>query len=311
MGKTNIEWCTDTWNPIRARNKETGKVGWFCEHMSAGCDNCYAATMNRNTYFGNGLDYKASSLPQLELFLDDKMLATPLHWRTPKKIFVCSMTDLFGRFVPDEWIDKIFAIMALAPQHTFQILTKRPDRMRNYLSASVEEGRRVVVGNSVTWTHNASWPLPNVWLGTSAEDKDTYQKRVVYLSQTPAAVRFISFEPLIGSVGDLMLDGIFQGAFHWAIFGGESGKLARLCRVDYVRSGKEQCEAAGVAPFVKQLGARPVVSDLTHWNCPTTLLPDGSGYELKLKSKKGGDPSEWPEDLRVRSFPESRESQRG
>lgn len=133
MGDTKIEWSQKSWSPIRARNRVTGDVGWFCEHMSSGCDNCYAETMNVNTYFGNGLPYKASSLPQLELFLDEKMLEQPLHWRAAKKVFVCSMTDLFGRFVPDEWIDQIFAVMALAPQHTFQVLTKRPERMLVYM----------------------------------------------------------------------------------------------------------------------------------------------------------------------------------
>src|ERR1051325_7341422 len=143
MGDTNIEWTRNadgtagkTWNPIRARNVPTGKVGWFCEHVSEGCRNCYAERMNRNTYFGNGLDYKPAVLDQVELYLDEKILEQPLHWRNPTNVFPCSMTDLFGRWVKDEWLDAIFSVMYRADRHTFQTLTKRADRQLDYVSRS-------------------------------------------------------------------------------------------------------------------------------------------------------------------------------
>jgi protein gp37 len=300
--KSAIQWTDASWNPIRARNKATGKVGWFCEHMSHGCDNCYAEKQNQNTFFGNGLPYKASSLPQLELFLDEKMLTQPLRWRTPKRIFVCSMTDLFARFVPDEWIDRIFAVMMLCPQHTFQVLTKRPDRMKTYLSASIEKGRKVAIGNSVVWTHGASWPLPNVHLGTSIEDQPTADKRIALLLHTPAAVRFLSIEPLISDV-DLIEAFPALGCsqedetladIHWVIVGGESGKNARPCNVENIRQIVAQCKDAGVPVFVKQLGKLPYQPPEHEY---------GTGYNLALEDKKGGDINEFPTDLRVREFP--------
>src|ERR1051325_7770043 len=141
MGDTKIEWTRNadgtagkTWNPIRARRISNDERGWYCEHVSEGCRNCYAEKMNRNTYFGNGLEYKPATLPQVELFLDEKILQQPLHWSKPQNVFPCSMTDLFGRWVKDEWLDQIFAVMALAKQHTFQVLTKRPERMREYVT---------------------------------------------------------------------------------------------------------------------------------------------------------------------------------
>jgi protein gp37 len=329
-----IEWTRGedgsegkTWNPIRARNLETGEVGWFCEHMSHGCDHCYAEKMNVNTYFGNGLPYKASSLPQLELFLDEKMLMKPLSWRKGRKVFVCSMTDLFGRFVKDEWIDRIFAVMALAQQHTFQVLTKRPERMLSYLRERAAGGRHIwEAGQKIEMPRGQDkpepgWPLPNVWLGVSCEDKETYQKRVIYLSQTPAAVRFISFEPLLSDVGDLMLDGICEGAYQWAIVGGESGTGARPMNLEWMRSIVEQCKAASVPVFCKQLGSNFTVNYYDHeyreeyqshgwdwpepidWNTRDGQPPLHSRVQIKLRNRKGGDIAEFPEDLRIREFP--------
>jgi protein gp37 len=233
MGDTKIEWTRNadgtagkTWNPIRARNLETGEVGWFCEHMSSGCDNCYAEKMNVNTYFGNGLPYKATSRQHLELFLDEQMLLQPLRWRKPTNIFPCSMTDLFGRFVKDEWRDRIFAVMALAHWHTFQTLTKRANGMSKYLSGGTDRitaiwdqmGRGYPVpfqavekspNHDPHWPFkkglqgyfaNPPWPLVNVWLGVSVEDQQTADERIPLLLQTPAAVRWISAEPLLGPI---------------------------------------------------------------------------------------------------------------
>jgi protein gp37 len=132
MTDTKIEWTNKTWNPVRARNLETNGIGHFCEKISPGCANCYANRMQPR--FRNKIRYNAADRDKVALFLDERVLIEPLHWRAPKMIFPCSMTDLFADFVPDEWIDRIFAVMSLAPQHTFQILTKRPERMRDYLA---------------------------------------------------------------------------------------------------------------------------------------------------------------------------------
>lgn len=323
MGKTSIEWTRGedgtpgaTWNPLRAENILTGKVGWFCEHVSAGCGDstgggCYAEKMNVNTYFGNGLPYKASSLPHLNLFLDEKMLLKPLSWRKPRKIFVCSMTDLFGRFVKDEQIDKIFAVMALSSQRTFQILTKRPERMRDYLSSKASpldssradivleqaahigklvwdargnESYKYPAGASVSNRKPApSWPLPNVWLGVSVEDQKTADERIPLLLETPAAIRWISAEPLLGPIylnggmrrlepaphvkalisrRDRRKDLTTGAEFYlgrlvgldWVVCGGESGPKARPMHPDWARSIRDQCQAAGVAFLYKQWG---------------------------------------------------------
>lgn len=132
--KTGIEWTESTWTPIRARNKVTGKVGWHCTHASPGCVFCYAEAMNKR--LGTGLPFKPGHEKDIELFLDEEMLTQPLRWKRPRMIFVCSMTDLFADFVPDAWIDKVFAVMAMSPQHVFQCLTKRSGRMRAYCSDS-------------------------------------------------------------------------------------------------------------------------------------------------------------------------------
>src|SRR5712671_7902670 len=126
--KSAIEWTDATWTPIRARNHRG--TGWHCEHVSDGCRNCYAEGFNRR--LGTGLDFKPGYRLYNEIFLDEKMLTLPLRWKKPRMIFVCSMTDLFADFVRDEWIDRMFAVMALCPQHRFQVLTKRAKRMREY-----------------------------------------------------------------------------------------------------------------------------------------------------------------------------------
>lgn len=344
--KTTIEWTEATWNPIRARRKDgqpnKGGGGWACQRVSPGCQNCYAARINRR--LGTGFDYAAKGIAASDIYLDEKALTQPLHWRRPRKVFVCSMTDLFGEWVPDEMIDRVFAVMALSPQHTFQVLTKRPERMRAYMSddrreewvsdriwadpwpirmlpeVSVAAGRDRVYGG---------WPLPNVWLGTSVEDQEQADKRIPELLATPAAVRFVSYEPALGLVnfdhidctsdsdpgfsaltwteddegtlGDAVLD--------WIIVGGESGPGARPFDIGCSRSVVRQCQAAGVAVFVKQLGARPVDAND---GSPVMSLPvsigDYPGKRLyHLRDRKGGDMSEWPEDLRVREFPEVRQ----
>ena len=219
---TEIEWTHrpgtkgESWNPIRARNRATGGVGHFCEHVSEGCRNCYAEAM-QGWRFDNPIRYAAQDRAKVEIFLDKKVLAQPLHWRKPRTVFVCSMTDLYGPWVPDEWIDKIKAVEALCPQHTFIELTKRPDRMEEYSNQPYLAGQiwdnadEIACDNYLSEFHPSSdyliagrqaaaWPLPNVWEGTSVEDQESANKNIPELLSTPAAVHFVSYEPALGPV---------------------------------------------------------------------------------------------------------------
>ncbi|ORU98460.1 DUF5131 family protein, partial [Mycolicibacterium canariasense] len=240
--KTGIEWTDATWNPV------TG-----CTKVSDGCTNCYAETFAerfRGTpghYFERGFDVQGRP---------DK-LSLPMTWRKPKRIFVNSMSDLFHDEVHDDYIARVFSVMARCPQHTFQVLTKRHARMRSLLrsrkfSSFVED-----------LTPSASelvgmWPLPNVWLGVSAENQQWAKIRGDALRETPAAVRFFSCEPLLGPIDDVDLDGI-----DWVIVGGESGRCARPMNPDWARSLRDQCQVAGVPFLFKQWGEwRPVEPDV-------------------------------------------------
>jgi protein gp37 len=272
-----IEWTDASWTPIRARRKSAsaqvgdrgwrsalpgGKLGWHCEHVTTGCEHCYAERMNKR--LGTGLPFKPGHRKDIDIFLDDEMLTAPLRWRKPRMIFVCSMSDLFADFVKDEWIDRVFAVMALAPQHTFQVLTKRAERMRAYFSGCLD----VAI--------ERHWPLPNVWLGVSCERQQESDARIPLLLQTPAAVRFVSAEPLLGPI-DLRnyLDGREEHGvdmarpvgsrvgccvgwtppLDWVIVGGESGPEARPMHPDWARSLRDRCAAADVPFFFKQWGA--------------------------------------------------------
>lgn len=207
-----IEWTDSTWNPLRAIYKhplQGDKKGWHCEKVSSGCDICYSEKFNEDR-FGTGLPFKPGHRKDVEIVLDDKMLLQPLQWKKPRRIFVCSMTDLFGAFHSDEWIDKVFAIMALCPQHTFQVLTKRSTRMRYYMTGLkrdeaitgptmeiIAEARKIMPSHLYNMT---DWPLPNVHLGVSCEDQTRADERIPDLLNTPAAVRFVSAEPLLGPI---------------------------------------------------------------------------------------------------------------
>ncbi|MDJ0403930.1 phage Gp37/Gp68 family protein [Rhodococcus erythropolis] len=254
--KTGIEWTDATWNPV------TG-----CTKVSPGCDNCYAETFSerfRGTpghYFEGGFDIQ----------LRPDKLDQPLRWKRPRRIFVNSMSDLFHKDVPDEYIAKVFAVMALAPQHTFQILTKRHARMRSLLNAGdfqtavaehmlamTDEERLPDVGDPL--------PLPNVWLGVSTEDQKWADLRIPALLETPAAVRFISAEPLLGPINLEMLAGktlgwnalddesIAHPALDWVIVGGESGRNARPMHPAWATSLRDQCAHAEVPFLFKQWG---------------------------------------------------------
>lgn len=303
-----IEWTDATWNPI------TG-----CTLVSEGCRHCYAAqlaaTRLRNHPSRVGLariNANGEAKFTGEVRLNEQWLDQPLRWRRPRRIFVCAHGDLFHEAVQDEWIDKVFAIMALAPHHTFQVLTKRPERLREYLSdcrplmIARAIGKLFVFGDlpkssirddNFPWDVNspeddpnlAHWPLSNVWLGTSVEDQATADVRIPHLIDTPAAVRFVSAEPLLGPVDltawlyivthedDALLDiadktgrepptlpahapqdtdpaQIASPRLDWVIAGGESGRRARPMHPDWVRKIRDDCADADVPFLFKQWG---------------------------------------------------------
>jgi protein gp37 len=365
MGDTTIQWTHRTapdgtpmrgasWNPT---------VG--CDRESPGCDHCYAKTLHdrRHQAFLAGKRVAPQYAQPFEVVqLMPDRLDTPQRTRRPTTFFIDSVSDLFygtdidlvraekaGRPftpVPFEFIDRVWAVMALCPQHTFIVLTKRADRMRAYLSAvpwpARERWRDAAVamaskrGENVTATRErmdanmARLPLPNVWLVVSVENQAQADRRIPELLQTPAAVRGISAEPLLGSLNlsqflsdkYISVGGrqwIGAGGIHWIIFGGESGTGARETDIDWIRSGVKQCRDAGVAPYVKQLGSNPVETVACPKRDPrvvSAIAIDGQPRAIlrrdehlftvagpKLRDKKGGDPAEWPEDLRVREVP--------
>jgi protein gp37 len=285
--RSKIEWTDASWNPIRARNTKTAGVGWHCEHATTGCEHCYAEGFNKR--LGTGLPFKPGHLDQgdVELFLDENMLTQPLRWKKPRKVFVGSMTDLFGRFVSDEWLHKIFAVMALTPQHTYQVLTKRSDRMRDYFQPGREQlhtrwlfAAREALDGTVAGGGSIpdGFPLRNVWLGVSTERQKEADERIPDLLATPAAVRFVSAEPLLGPIDLTRImrratdddwtycDNALTGfrahkcggsngpSLDWVIVGGESGKDARAMHPAWARSIRDQCHATNVAFFFKQWG---------------------------------------------------------
>lgn len=242
---TGIEWTDATWNPV------TG-----CEKVSPGCDHCYALTLAERFrgapghYFEHGFDVQ----------LRPDKLDQPLRWRRPRRIFVNSMSDLFHKDIPDEYIARVFAVMAFAPQHTFQLLTKRHARMRSLLSSP---GFEMLLWAAMVDLSTArakpdvlcvdfepvDWPLPNVWLGVSVENQQWADTRIPALLATPAAVRFISAEPLLGPVA------FPAESLDWVIVGGESGKGARPMHPGWARQIRYQCELVGTPFLFKQWGS--------------------------------------------------------
>lgn len=287
--KTKIEWTAGTdgspgasWNPIRARGAD-GKIGWHCVHASDGCRFCYAERINSR--LGTRLPYQAQTV--VETYLDEKMLLAPLHWRKPRKIFVGSMTDLFGDWVTDDMLDRIHAVMALAPQHKFLLLTKRAERMRDYLTArnGMGDARLCRAINAIPAElgnrHGAlEMPLPWAWVGVSVEDQRRADERIPLLLATPAAVRWVSYEPALGPVdfcGDALgitavttmpldragnpvgwrsfrYEKAGEPRLDWVVCGYESGPGARPGHPDWARSIRDQCGAASVPFFFKQWG---------------------------------------------------------
>lgn len=300
MGDTKIEWSDKVWNPV------TG-----CRKISPGCKHCYAETIAIR-FWG---DRKFT-----DVRMHEDRLAEPLKWRKPQRVFVNSMSDLFHEDVPFDFIDRVFAVMACSSRHTFQVLTKRPERAAEYLGGlGLSYGRLESAARSVGYTlrfegiPTVPWPIPNIWIGTSVEDQERAQERIPWLQRCSAAVRFLSVEPLLGPVdlnhlwipvevkcwhcghelngepGRCFCGLVHEPEIHWVIVGGESGAGARSCDVEWVREIVRQCREADVAVFVKQLGAKPFMGV--------------KGFGPVIRDKKGGDWNEWPEDLRVREFP--------
>ena len=259
--KSEIEWTDATWNPVRG-----------CIKVSPGCKHCYAETFAERFRGVPGHPYEQGFDPRLV----PKSLDIPLRWTRPRDVFVNSMSDLFGEFVPDDYIADVFAVMATAQQHTYQVLTKRSGRMMDLLTR-IETDRVAKWGAhagtplpDVPWLEGRTWqkwsmgvperqgkayrlgeelpwPLSNVRLGVSVEDRKYGIPRIDHLRRTPAAVRFLSIEPLLEDLGTIDLTGI-----HQVIVGAESGRGARPMREDWVRPIRDQAKAAGCAFFYKQ-----------------------------------------------------------
>ncbi len=326
--RTAIEWADASWNPVRG-----------CTKVSAGCKHCYAERFAERFRGVPGHAFEQG----FDLRLVPEALELPLRWKKPRRVFVNSMSDLFHEDVPDDFIDQVFGVMAACecttydggPGHTFQVLTKRPQRMREYLSS---DRRRAWARAAVNYgggedpdplfdqVNSGPLALPHVWLGVSVEDQATANERMPLLAATPAAVRFVSCEPLLGPVNLRVIAPTDQNTgmpqLHWVIAGGESGPGARPCDVAWVRSLVEQCRAAGVPAFVKQLGARCVCSYYAHdlremyesdgsewpdpidWDLRDGQPPADATVHIQCRDRAGRDPAEWPEDLRVRQMPE-------
>lgn len=327
---TKIEWADATWPVTRG-----------CSLASAGCEKCYAMKMAHRFSgpgrWGHGLTVLGKHGPRWNgtVRTVPEALGMPLRWRKPRRVFVSSTSDLFHPEVPFQYIAAVLGVAAACPQHDFQFLTKRAERMAEFfrwLGAGdidpVEELRFQAQGCFYdanddpvhTIGRGKTWPLPNVHLGVSTENQEAADERIGPLLECPAAVHFISAEPLIGPIQlrPSWLAGYdFRGGYKvvaprlsWVIAGGESGPGARPCHVEWIRSIVEQCREGGVPAFVKQLGAH------VRWNGPSAsaepwpedaikdAIDDGQvGWRVPLKHRKGADMEEWPEDLRLREMP--------
>jgi protein gp37 len=297
MGKTKIEWTRGddespgmTWNPV------TG-----CTKVSPGCLNCYAETIDRRfQHDGPHVPWTVHAQAKAgvaAVHLHPDRLEMPLRWRKPRRVFVNSMSDLFHKDVPFEFVAQVWETMRLAHWHTFLVLTKRPERMHEFIHTY---GPGNVTLAELT-------PLPNVWLGVSVENQRLVDERLPILAQVPTKVRFVSAEPLLGPLDLKPYFFKYSGcgvkpcackglAIHQVIIGGESGPGARPMDLVWARDLVHQCKQVGVACFVKQLGRNPIDSEIL-WDSV-----DGKGH--LLWDSKGGDMDEWPEDLRVREMPE-------
>jgi protein gp37 len=318
--KTGIQWTDATWNPMMG-----------CRRVSAGCENCYAERIAAR-FSGEGQPFhdiarrRSNGEAQWtgNSAINLRTLTAPLSWRRPRRIFVNSMSDVFYEQFSAEDVASVWAVMALAPYHVFQLLTKRPERMREMLTdpgfydlvlrAATEFRHSRPRLSMIPVSNPTRFPYANVWLGVSVENQETANERVPLLAQTPAAVRFLSCEPLLGPIdfdecgsrgaedGDPFAFSALAGVdgaeppipgIDWCIIGGESGPRARPFHLEWCRDILAQCDFAGTAAFVKQLGASAVDCDLSL----------SLGERMPLRDSHGGDMAEWPEELRVREFP--------
>ncbi len=248
MAESNIEWTEHTWNPV------TG-----CTKLSPGCKHCYAEAMSRRLQAMGAPGYESG----FEVTLHPDRLDQPRRRKRPTTYFVNSMSDLFHEEVEDGFIDRVLAVCEETPHHTYQVLTKRAERLAAYFAS------RVVP--------------PNVWLGVSVEDRKYGVPRIAQLREVRSGVRFLSVEPLLEDLGPLDLSGI-----HWVIVGGESGPGARAMHLAWAQGVLDQCRAAGIRAFMKQLGARPL---------------DATGERHSITDRKGALMAEWPSALRIRQMP--------
>lgn len=278
-----IEWTEYNW-----------EVTGGCDKISSGCRGCYAIPLIGNRFANNpihkgrydGLVEGDNWTGKIKLFED--RLTQPLHWRKARKVFVNSRSDLFHEDVPFEFIEQIFNVMNKSRQHIFQILTKRPERMLEYFKWYMSKHKAIF-----TLWKDVIAPLKHVWLGVSVEDQQTADERIPLLLQTPAAVRWISAEPLLGEI--LLPNWIEDkelGLLDWVVVGGESGPKARPMHPDWVRSIRDQCKAAGVPFFFKQWGEWLHISQLRDEHFPvyaskSKLFNDETFY--KMGKKKAGD----------------------
>lgn len=321
-----IQWTDETWNPV------TG-----CTKVSPGCAHCYAETLANRfwaTQYPKMDEIPGHDTGRPRVFTDvqchENRLDWPLRWRKPRRVFVNSMSDLFHEDVPDLFIERVFSVMVLAERHTFQVLTKRAARMRAWFAAR----RFDVKGYAILQTpllgeclYANPWPAPNVWLGVSVENQHFADARFPIVCDLGESGwnTMVSMEPLLGPT---RIPGRYLalGRRAWVILGGESGSGARPCDLSWIRSIRDQCQAAGVPCFVKQLGSSPCDGVLTREETRASIesgcgrpRPVGQPLSLdvvdemmgehrfrkwiKLKEYKNDDPLAWPSDLRIREYP--------
>lgn len=306
--RTGIQWTDATWNPV---------VG--CTKVSQGCKNCYAKELHDKRHKAHRAGKSiapqyAQPFEKVQLMYD--RLSVPLHRHIPTRYFVNSVSDLFHDDVPDDFLVQVFDVMRrcgvsggsntglIRGEHTFQILTKRPERMRDFCTRLRWDGERLFLERDADAGRPVLPMMRNVWLGVSVENQEAADERIAPLLQTPAAVCFLSCEPLLGRVSLRWaswaplngqrcdreeLDGV-RGLIDWVIIGGESGKGARRFELSWAETLIEQCQAAGIAVFMKQIGA------------VTTL--NGPDFTYSLGGDLG-DMERWPNQFRVREFPAS------
>lgn len=273
MQRTSIQWTDYSWSPIKWRHKETGKSFHFCTHVSEGCKNCFSETLNKS--FGTGLDYTAPNERLVEPWISEKEMKQPRRLCVEgDKVFVMDMSDLFHYMITDGMILDVMKVIKDNPHITFQVLTKRPQRMWRFMSYYFPE------------------PLPNLWLGVSVENQQAAETRLNWCLDTWSAVRWVSVEPLLERVdlrpwlssgGDTYLD--------WVVVGGESGPKARPFYLSWARDIISQCRDTDTAVFIKQMGSNAWDSD------------ENGEWRMTYKDKKGGDWNEWGCDLQKREMP--------